>query len=719
MKSYGPPQPGPFLAPPASAAESGDWRWGLLLLAIIIGAGAALVVGGLTPLPLGQQEGMLPWSLDAPRAPGPATWDSLWWDGVAQFLPWRWAVGDALRHGQLPLWSPWSLCGQPLAANGQSASFYLPVLLRCWVSDPAMAIAALWVGHLLVAFVLTWLLARRLGCGPFAGAAAGLMYATGGFMLAWVPVPSLVQSAAWLPGALYGVEEALHKRPARGALILGFCLAMAVLAGHMQVAGYVWLTTVVWAAVRLILRAARHKPWPVAPIAGGLALGLALSAAQWLPTAELGRLSPRGGEKPTAQGFAMAQQLALKPAHLAALAWPGTLGLPKAGTFHGFAFAEHFCGLGPLTFLLALVALAVVRRKWVYGLAATAAAGLLLATASPPAGLLYFHLPFLGQTAGFQRTLFIFCLAWSLLAAFGLDRVLEGRTGGARLGMSAALFFLLAAQAAMLAGAVLPLSRQTLAARPTPVTDWLRKNGAAGERVLAVTPRRAWTLTPRPHALLPPNMLAPYGLPDAQGYDSLYPRIYREAAARIEGADPSPLSNGNMVLLENAAAPELGALGVKYVMTDSPVGSPRLRKVAEMSGTGGTVYVYRRADWLPRYRLRTVGGAVLPLAGMADYGRISLSLPPVFEGTVEIAETPYPGWHAYLDGQPVAWSIDSDLRLLRKVEVPPGPLPRRLDFIFWPTTVVVGLFVTLAALGLAVSLVFLRGKRFEDWADRP
>jgi hypothetical protein len=719
MSTSLPPQPGPFFAPPRDSAEAGDWRWGLLLLALLLGAGAALAFGGLTPLPLNQQEGMAPWSLNATHAPDPATWDSLWWDGVAQFLPWRWEVGDALRHGKLPLWSPWSFCGQPLLANGQSAALYPPVALCCRFLEPAMAIAVLWVIHLALAFVLTWLLARRLGCGHFGGAASGLIFATGGFMLAWAPVPSLIQSAAWLPGALYGVEEALHKRPFRGALILGLCLAASILAGHMQVAGYVWLTVIAWAAIRLFFRAIRHKPWPAVPILGGIVLGILLSAGQWLPTAELGRLSPRGGEKPSAQGFAMAQQLALQPEHLATLVWPGALGFPKTGTYHGFAFAEHFCGLGPLTFLLALTALLFVRHKWVFGMGATALAGLILAMGTAPAELIYFHLPFLGQTAGFQRTLFIFCLAWSLLAGLGLDRVLRGREGASRTAISAVLFALLLAQAVWLIGSVVPLSRQSLAARPTPVTDWLKKNLGPDDRVLAITPRRAWTLAPRPHALFPPNTLAPYGIRDVQGYDSLYPRIYREAAAKIERSDPSPLSNGNMILLENADYEFLGMLSVKYVLSDSPIGSRHLEKVTEIAAAGGTVYIYQPTGYLAGASLSPTVvwhlSRPTPLSAKTGYGTTRFDIPPTPDAEVEIAETPYPGWDAYLDGRPAAWSPYRWLPLVRLIHVPASSQTRRLDLVFEPTTVVLGLFLSLVALAAAVSLLFLVGKPFEDW----
>jgi len=419
-------------------------------------------LSGAVPLPSDHLRGMLPWSLAGRPAPDPGTWDSLWWDGVAQFLPWRWTLGDALRSGELPLWSPRSFCGHPFAANGQSACFYPPTLLLCGLFPAGRALGLLWVFHLALAILLTWGLARRMRTSHGGGLAAGLVYAGGGFMLAWAPVPSLIQSAAWLPGALWAVEALLHERPWRGVLGLALCLGMAVLAGHMQVAGYVWLTALGWGVARLIGRALRHKRAPVRPMALGFVLALGLAAVQWAPTAELGQLSPRGGALPTPEGYRFAQQLALKPLHLSTLLWPTALGAPGDGTYAGPAFAEHFCGLGPLSLALAVLTVVRNRRRHTYGMLALAGVALAVALATPLAALIYFHLPFLGQTAGFQRVLFVFCLAAAVLTGSGLDSLGDWTAGRMRRGLARslrlALLLALTGQAVWMTARLLPLT---------------------------------------------------------------------------------------------------------------------------------------------------------------------------------------------------------------------------------------------------------------------
>lgn len=691
----------------------------MLLVAIPV----SLTVAGLVPIPANHLRAMAPWSTAAVRPPPPEwQWDSLWWDGVAQFWPWRRILRMALGSGQVPLWSPWSLCGQPFAANAQSACFYPPVVLACWLLPAHRALGWLWAFHVALAAAFTYGLGRRLRMSGAGAAAAGIVYAGGGFMLAWTPVPSLMHSATWLPGALWAIESVLHENRRWGALGLGAALAMAVLAGHLQVAGYVWLTCAVWAAGRVTLRAARGKSARGWPVVAGFALAVALSAVQWMPAAELGRLSPRGGVRPTVEGWMFARELALKPVHLLTVLWPTALGSPRTGTYRGIAFAEHFAGIGPLSMALVVLALVSRRNKWVWGALAVVGCALLVAMGTPLSRALYFHLPFLGLTAGFQRVLFVFCLALALLAGMGVDAVVKGRGRGRASGMVAAgLLVALVAQSAWMTLSILPLSRAGLVAaegRDAAVVRWLASHADEGARFLALTPREMWRLKPRPYAALPPNTAVLLGLQDVQGYDSLYPAAFKRAAAAAEGRDPSPLTNGNMVLLENVGARELGELGVRYVISAWPIAEPGLRLVRRFEPSPmapawhGPVFVYERADFLPRWRVRRGDGMVAADALRCEYNHVALRV-PAGGGTLELADTVYPGWRAYVNGRRVAWRVRRDLPAVRCVGLGSGQGEAVVDFVYWPGTVVAGLFLSLLGLFAISAAVGLGRGRVE------
>ena len=106
-------------------------------------------------------------------------------DPVLQFDPWITFNREAIRQGRLPLWNPWSGCGVPHLANGQSAVF-----------DPFQAIAYLgtiptayaWMAacRLWTAGLGMFLLARSWQLGRWGRWFAGLCYPFCGFLVAWL-----------------------------------------------------------------------------------------------------------------------------------------------------------------------------------------------------------------------------------------------------------------------------------------------------------------------------------------------------------------------------------------------------------------------------------------------------------------------------------------------------------------------------------------------------
>lgn len=85
----------------------------------------------------------------------------------------------------------------------------------------------------------------------------------------------------------------------------------------------------------------------------------------------------------------------------------------------------------------------------------------------------------------------------------------------------------------------------------TKLTTDLKRMTEDGRRIAPIN--SSWSLFETPKdAILPPNSAMVYGLYDVQGYDSLYTKRYQEQMARVQGVDPSPPENGNMVLVRKA-----------------------------------------------------------------------------------------------------------------------------------------------------------------------
>lgn len=684
------------------------------LLAVVVGAfWGDCLVGGKVPVAGVYQLRMLPWSATVASGEGGRQWDSLLWDSVAQFYPWRLLMHQAAQSGQLPLWNPFQFCGYPFVANGQSALFYPPNWLYFLV-HPRWGMGLSAALHYLLAAVFVFGLGRSLGAGPLAASLASVAFTFGGFMVTWIELPTLVNSFVWLPLAWWGIEVLFRGRPARGALMLASALGLTVLAGHLQIAAYVWIFAALYALGSLALRRG-HRAQRLAWLAGAVVAGGMLSLVQLLPTWELGAVSPRGGGGPSAAGLAFHRERALRPLELLALVQPDFLGSPVTGDYAGISYSEH-CGFVGLTTLL-LGAAGVLwgrRRRVSWALAVVAVVALWGAMGGLPAIWLYWGVPKLGQAGGFSRLLSVWTLAASLCGGLGLDMVLRScqrratEKGPRGHGDSRYVGPVVAAMAmVLLALELLPWAHRfnpkvdgSKLYAETPLITRLRRETGSG-RYLAITPRSAWRLdrVPTP-AVLPPNAGTVYGLRSVDGYDSLFPVAYREYAARVEGADPAPPANGNMLLLENdrewskrvtcvvsAAGAESGLSNAVDVLDGCAL---RLTSVRPTTRAYGMSYP------------ETASGSPQPLRIVRDgLNLVTIALEDSDVRKVVLKDAPYPGWRAFADGRPVVWQPGP---AERRVQLPAAA--KRLEMVYFPATVIAGGFLSLLGLAglLAVGL---------------
>ncbi len=691
----------------------GTGRW-VPLVAVLLLAGASLgfwypcLFQGKVPAAGSQQMAMVPWREAQAPVVGTRHWDPLLWDSVAQFYPWRLLLGRALRSGELPLWSPYQYCGYPFVGNGQSAIFYPPNWLLALI--PAGKFLGLSLAlHFFLAGLLTFYFCRLLGLSELPSLFAALAFSYGGFMITWALLPTLICSAVWLPGALAGIELALRGRPRRGMILLAACLGLTLLAGHLQIAAYVWLSAAAYALGRLLYRLVRRQRMVWWPMLAGAGLGLMLGMAQVLPTVELGINSPRGSQVPTAQGWQFQVQRSLRPAELITLGSPDALGTSAGGDYPGLKlgipYTEH-CGFaGVVTLLLALVAVAYRRDRIAVAFAVAALVVLSMIMGGPLARAVYFYVPKIGLTGSFTRLMFVYILCIAVLAALGLDHVMRRISPNPRF-RSIVYYLLGIGLIAVLFGELLPWGRRFVPMAPseqlyaqTELTRQLQQRCDPAEgRVLAITPRHAWSLFRTPQALLPPNSATVYGYHSVQGYDSLSISDYYQFAARMERTAPAPVENGNMMLLENWTSPLLDEAAVKWIVSMEPLRSDSLELV--WHGEGAYLYETNSSS---RYRFfGSQGVAVEPTAVEIGLNYVRLSLSDSTGGALRAADVWYPGWHCFAghDAVPIAPSGNT----FRGVEIPDGA--SRVFMVYYPTTVVCGSFLSLLALATLVTVAY-------------
>jgi len=561
--------------------------------------------------------------------------------------------------GQVPLWRPLILGGEPFAANPLSGLWYPPNLLLL-VLPLTPAFNLLFLLHALWAGWGGYRLARASGASLAGGlvAALTLMFAPKAVAHLASGHVGLYFAFAWLPWLLWAIRRLGEEAGAGRIATAAATAAMLILAdvrlgfyGGLTAAGY-WL----WG----LFCARRTVRWRdgLAGIAAGL-LAAAWVAVQIAPLAAVaGRLN-RGGLSLAESGIA-----SLPPRYL--------IGLLVAD--HG-GFQEWMTYLGAVGLLLAVIGLIRwrSRERWGWTALAILAALYSLGTHTPLYRWLYHILPPLGWLRGPARAWFLVVLAAAVLAAHGLtqlkqagrsrgrraDRLAVALAGVALAGVAGGLLLHLPANVAA-AAVIWPLAGTLIALRDgdrlrgslfsalilaLAVVDlWLvgftlYRVRPAGAVLAEGETAAAWLVgQPGPFRVYSPSYSIPQhtgAVYDVEAVDGVDPFQLADYAAFMQaatGVDQSGYSvtiptfpevdaDEDMLRAHCNVAPDLellGLLNVHYLAAACPLQAPGL--VAE--GQRGGVHLYRNEEALPRafvvQRVEQVASQEEALAWLAE-----------------------------------------------------------------------------------------------------
>ncbi|MBN8637527.1 MAG: hypothetical protein J0M07_19550, partial [Anaerolineae bacterium] len=283
-------------------------------------------------------------------------------DTYAYHYPYWAARNAAILNGHLPLWSPDLFMGVPLLANSQIGTFYPPNWLVAPLSPPeGLRVSVLL--HVAWTAIGTYALARRtLTVARPAALAAAAIFAFGGYFGAHIEQINQLQGLAWLPWLLLIFDWTIrnpavvgtrhvssstsenqgrgmprpYEKPVRasGVILLGVAIALQFFTGHTQT---VFMSLVALGIYALLTRPVRGLI--VLAVSGVLAL--ILSLPQLLPTLQLMELSNRRG------GFNLNQATAFSFS-------PFIFGRGLLPSYDGLIFSEYIAYIGVIGFALAL-----------------------------------------------------------------------------------------------------------------------------------------------------------------------------------------------------------------------------------------------------------------------------------------------------------------------------------------------------------------------------
>jgi hypothetical protein len=321
-------------------------------------------------------------------------------------------VSEELKTFRLPHWTEFAYSGYPFLSDPQVAAWYplnWPFFLAGITPKTMQWELAL---HALLACMGAWLLARLLLRDELCAGPVAITYGFSGFFAGHASHLNVVQAAAWLPLALFGVHTSMRSVKPRHLVLTGLACTALFMPGQFQIALYCFAAIAVYALVV----AAMEKRWRAAVVVlttCGI-LTVLLSCILWLPSLELYGQSTRAAVRFVAQTNA-----ALEPRALWTLVSPDHYG-SVSGNYTGPQDQTQFYFYAGLAVVpLAILGLALNRVRW-FALALIVPFGWY--AFGPAAGLygIIARLPGFGAVRAPVHAWFVVALGFALLSGAGL-----------------------------------------------------------------------------------------------------------------------------------------------------------------------------------------------------------------------------------------------------------------------------------------------------------
>lgn len=658
-------------------------------------------------------------------------------DSYSQLFVWKKLMADSYKAGQWPLWNPTSYSGYPLAANIQSAVFYLANILFLW-----LPFNTAWNFYLILGSVLSslsmYFLIRTLGMSKGAGVVGGIAYGYCGYAISWMEFATATNSMIWISTLILIVEKYYQNKNKKIWWWLAPTVFMLITSGSFQMSFY---GLVVFGAFSVFRKSIR-----VETILYGI-LGVLLASIALLPGIEMMTLSVRNAE-----GVMKGINYGLVPIwQILTVVAPDFFGNPATGNYWGYSnYHETLIYGGMVMFaavLLAVIKFKVLPRE-IRFFVIMIGISLLFFIDNPIAVFIYgLNIPGI-STFSAGRTAFFWCLGgavligylvdnlgkenwmfkvkmWSgwiglmlilALSVFGLRNNLPNYQIALRnLVIPIGLLFVIGIGVLfskykwwwlILVGAIaidsgkfvqkyLPISDSKYVFPKTEVTDYMQKD------------KDIFRVEKENGSLLSPNTWAMYGLQSPSGYDPVALKSYTEKFNRDLNGSNS-LSRYAEITKYDAKA--LGNYNVKYLLA--------IKKDKEDRIPGDKIsYKIKADDWEKVYetqvvavlknkyfqeRARLVGG--LGKVNIVDYQNNSLKMKYETDKNADLVlmDTWYPGWKAWVNGIEV--KIEKYDEVFRKVKVEAGSGIVEMKYqpasFYWGKWISLITFIFFLTLGL-------------------
>jgi hypothetical protein len=349
---------------------------------------------------------------------------------------------ENISNGIIPLWNPYSNCGQPFIANPQSAFFY-PLNWIYYLLEFHQAYTLFIFIHLLLAGVFMYAFIKPIVKNSWISFFGGVIYMLNGLLISRIEFASEFASIAWIPAVLALLRINVLTPSWLSSVLLGLAISVQFLAGHTQSFYQTVLFGLLFLAFLVFVDYIREKKTFVVLqsmkflITAGV-LALLIVMIQLAPTYELFTMSLR-----SQAGYDVKTHLAsLHPIHTLTLLYPYLFGWPGYKSYWGSTYefwaSSFYVGVIPFVFCLLAVLLYLKVKKnrsgnlppefyyFIFFLVCAAMAFLIaLGDYSPVFRFFYAYVPGFAKFRWPSSSLLFCTISMSVIAPLGLQWLLQ------------------------------------------------------------------------------------------------------------------------------------------------------------------------------------------------------------------------------------------------------------------------------------------------------
>lgn len=343
-------------------------------------------------------------------------------DQLVYTWPLRTVAWEMIRHGQLPLWTPFVFSGYPLLSMAQLGLGY--PLTWGYLALPSHWAESVYIfAPYLLSPIFMYAYLREVGRSRLAALLGGLSFSYGGLMLSGIGLNGMLPNAMmWTPLLLIAIERARTGNFSKCLLLATGAYSMSVLTGIGQGFVYAGALAIGYALFIVLCWPKSNNEaapgwksfarWqPLAVIATGMLLAAGVAAFQILESRQAQQLSVRAR---------ISYQQFSEGAFRFSMAWKSWL-----DPFHIFGDVTAY--VSPLVVLLAIFAVVTALwqnpREWriFFWLLVSVVGWMLMVGPETPLFKLVYQLPIINHFRVPSRHSFEWTFAASVLAAYGWD----------------------------------------------------------------------------------------------------------------------------------------------------------------------------------------------------------------------------------------------------------------------------------------------------------